>query len=550
MGTVQRETRVPSFETHPSRYRHWKLQIDGSVATLLMDVVEAGGLRDDYLLKQNSYDMGVDVELSDAIERLRFEHPEVRCCVITSAQPKVFCAGANILMLASSTHGFKVNFCRYTNETRLGMEDASMRSGLRFLAACNGTAAGGGYELALAADEIWLIDDGNAAVSLPEVPLLAVLPGTGGLTRLVDKRKVRRDLADVFCTRAEGMRARDALKMGLIDGTYARSKWTDGMATEARRLADRPARSERGIALLPLEIEVSADGRHRRGKHTELRIDADRRVAELTVFAPTGAAPSDEAALSDGGCRTWSMAAFRELENHLLELRFHQDVVGVITVRASGDARAVLAHDAALASLAGTWLADEIRWYQGRVLRRFDQTARSLFAIAEPGSCFAGSLLELALAADRVYMKDAGGTAIHVGPGQDGTWPTTTGASRLAVRFLGEPEKVGEAVAAGGPLDASEAMERGLVTFAPDDIDWDDEVRIAVEERVSLSPDALTGMEQNLRCVGVENGDSKIFGRLSAWQNWIFQRPNAVGEEGALTLYGHPTRPRYDWRRT
>jgi benzoyl-CoA-dihydrodiol lyase len=553
VGTVQRETRVESFQTDPSRYRHWKLALKGDVAVLALDVVEENGLRpDDYLLKQNSYDLGVDIELNDAIDRLRFEHPEVRCVVFTSAQPRVFCAGANIRMLASSTHAFKVNFCRYTNETRLGLEDASAMSGLKSLVAANGTAAGGGYELALAADEIWLVDDGAAAVSLPEVPLLGVLPGTGGLTRLVDKRRVRRDVADLFCTKAEGVRARDALKMGLIDGALSRSQWEAGIDRRAAALAaGSPARAAQGIAWTPVGGEVSADGRTRTWSTVRLEVSDADRVATLTISGPTGTAPSNAAALRAEGAATWSLRAFRELEDALLHLRFHHESIGVIVVRTVGDGAAVLAHDDALRALGTDWLATEIRAYQARVLRRVDHTARSVFALIDRGSCFAGSLLELAWAADRAYMHDTDGVSVRVGTSSADAWPMGTGATRLATRFLGSPDSVGRALAtAGTALGAAEALDIGLVTLAPDDIDWDDEVRIAVEERVSLSPDALTGMEQNLRFAGREGCDAKIFGRLSAWQNWIFQRPNAVGDEGALTLYGHPTRPRFDWRRT
>jgi benzoyl-CoA-dihydrodiol lyase len=472
--------------------------------------------------------------------------------VLDSAQPKVFCAGANIRMLATSTHGFKVNFCRYTNETRCALEDASANSGLRSLAALNGTAAGGGYELALAADEIWLVDDGSSAVSLPEVPLLGVLPGTGGLTRLVDKRKVRRDIADLFCTKAEGFRARDAVAHHLIDGTFPRSKWQDGVARRAAELADRPPLATEGISLPAVEGTVSDDGRTRTWKYVTLTLDEAGRVATLTVHGPDADPPSTPDALRREGADTWSMRAFRELDVALLHLRFNHDTVGLVLIHTRGDRDRVLAHDAALEAQKDTWLAKEIRLLQARVFRRLDNTARSTFAIVDPGSCFAGSLFELVLAADRSYMlEDAAGEVVIV-PSRDSasTWPMSTGLSRLAARFSGTPERVGEVLADPRPLAAPEALDAGLVTLAPDAIDWDDEIRIAVEERASLSPDALTGMEQNLRFVGAETCDSKIFGRLSAWQNWIFQRPNAVGEEGALTLYGFPTRPRFDWRRT
>ena len=550
MGTLEQITRVETFQTHPERYQHWRLSIEGAVATLTLDVQEENGLRSDYELKQNSYDLGVDIELNDAVERLRFEHPEVRCLVFTSAQPKVFCAGANIKMLASSTHAFKVNFCRYTNETRCALEDASAHSGLHSIAACNGTAAGGGYELALATDEILLIDDGNSAVSLPEVPLLGVLPGTGGLTRLVDKRAVRRDVADLFCTKAEGFRARDAKKYRLVDGTFPRSKWEAGVADRAASRAERPPRATEGIALKPVTYETTDDGMAYR--YVTVALDADQRVATLTMRGPDEAPPADAAALRAEGADTWSMRAFRELEDAILHLRFTHDTVGLVLVKTEGDARAVLAHDDALRSMGDDWLAKEIRLLQARILRRVDNTARSVFAIIEPGSCFAGSLLELAFAADRSYMleDEDGEVTITVGAAQTDL-PMSTGLTRVQARFAQTPDEAEAALGrTGDALDAPDAFDLGLVTVAPDDIDWDDEIRIAIEERASLSPDALTGMEQNLRFVGRETCDSKIFGRLSAWQNWIFQRPNAVGDQGALTLYGHPTRPHFDWRRT
>lgn len=548
--------RVASFHAHPSTYKHWKLVADGPVATLTLDVKEENGLRpNDYLLKQNSYDLGVDIELADAIERLRFEHPTARTVVFGSAQPKVFCAGANIQMLASSTHGFKVNFCRYTNETRCGLEDASANSGLRSIAALSGTAAGGGYELALACDEILLIDDGSSAVSLPEVPLLGVLPGTGGLTRLVDKRKVRRDVADLFCTKAEGFRARDAVKYRLIDASFPRSKWEDEVSRRAKADAARPPAATRGVQLPEIVSELSDDGSGtttrtvRTYRHVELKVDDTERVAHLTIRAPSGPAPS-LAELQAQGADTWSLRAFRELDDALLHLRFNHDTVGLVLVHTRGDPAAVLAHDRVILDNANDWFAREIRLKQARVLRRVDNTAKSMFAIVDTGSCFVGSLFELVLAADRSFMRDDGKVAIQVTSASSGPFPMSTGITRLQARFAGEPGAVDEILADSEPITGSDALDRGLVTLAPDNLDWDDEVRIAIEERASLSPDALTGMEQNLRFVGAETCDSKIFGRLSAWQNWIFQRPNAVGEAGALTLYGHPNRPRFDWRRT
>jgi len=552
MASEPRVQRIESFYAHPSSYKHWKLSVDGAVATLTMDIEEGNGLRsDDYELKQNSYDLGVDIELNDAIERLRFEHPEVRTLVFTSAQPKVFCAGANIKMLATSTHGFKVNFCRYTNETRCALEDASMNSGLKSIAALNGTAAGGGYELALACDEIYLVDDGSSAVSLPEVPLLGVLPGTGGLTRLVDKRKVRRDIADVFCTKAEGFRTREAVRMRLIDGGYPRSKWEAGIAARAAELAARPSDAPRGFPRSEVHSTLSEDGHTRDYKYVTLALDEGQRVARLTIRAPSEPAPADIDALHEEGDHAWSVWAFRELEDALLHLRFHHDTVGTILLHTQGDSAAVIAHDAVVQG-SDAWLAREIRLLRARILRRVDNTARSVFAIIDEGSCFVGSLFELALAADRSYMleDEDGAVTIQITDASAGAYPMSTGLTRLQSRFLGEPESVGSTIEDSRPLTAPEAFDGGLVTQAPDDIDWEDELRIAVEERASLSPDALTGMEQNLRFVGAETCDSKIFGRLSAWQNWIFQRPNAVGCDGALTLYGHPTRPAFDWRRT
>ncbi|MCB9676695.1 MAG: benzoyl-CoA-dihydrodiol lyase [Alphaproteobacteria bacterium] len=547
MASQPKVTHVESFQTHPSAYKHWKLSFDGPIATLALDIQEGNGLRpDDYELKQNSYDLGVDIELADAVERIRFEHPEVKTVVLTSAQDRIFCAGANIKMLATSTHGFKVNFCRYTNETRCGIEDASENSGIRFLAACNGTAAGGGYELALAADRILLVDDGSSVVSLPEVPLLGVLPGTGGLTRMVDKRGIRRDISDVFCTKAEGFRSRDAVKYRIIDGSFPRSKWDEGVKKVADEMAATASdRSGPGMVL----PEVT-----RPYRWVEVAHDDDGRVATITIQAPTSAPPTTGQALRAEGAATWSVAAMRELDDALLHLRFMHDTIGLILLKTTGDAAQVIAHEEALDALAGSgdWLAREIQLFQARVLRRVDNTAKSMFAIIEPGSCFAGILFELTLAADRSYMleDEDGEVTVQVTAASAGRFPMSTGITRLGARFVGTPEAIQAALDTDGPIDAPEAFDLGLVTLAPDDIDWEDEIRIAIEERVSLSPDALTGMEQNLRFVGSENCDSKIFGRLSAWQNWIFQRPNAVGDEGALTLYGHPTRPRFDWRRT
>ncbi|TVQ86770.1 MAG: benzoyl-CoA-dihydrodiol lyase [Deltaproteobacteria bacterium] len=554
MGTDVKIQHIPSFAAHPSAYRHWTLRLDGPVARLALNIDERNGLRpDDYLLKLNSYDLGVDLELHDAVERLRFEHPEVRAVIVTSDMPRIFCAGANIRMLASSTHGFKVNFCKYTNETRVGMEEASEESGQRYLAALNGTASGGGYELALACDEILLIDDGTAAVSLPEVPLLGVLPGTGGLTRLVDKRYVRRDLADLFCTKAEGFRARDAVKYRLVDQSFPRSKWEDGVAARAAEVAQaNPARDTKGVELPPIQAQIDDDGRRLTYSSVTVQIDPEQRTASLTIHGPQEPAPADAAALRDQGAQTWGFRAFRELEDALLHLRFNYDTIGVITVHTSGDAERVLAHDAVLHDHAGDWFADELRWYRARVLRRVDNTARTFFALIDEGSCFVGTLFELAQACDRQYMleDDDGEVRIQLNLASEGLYPMSTGMSRLQARYIGHEGDLRRALEATEPLTGPDAEELGLVTLCLDDIDFEDEVRIAIEERVSLSPDALTGMEQNLRFVGAENCQTKIYGRLSAWQNWIFQRPNAVGETGALSLFGHPERPEFDWRRT
>ncbi len=532
-----------SFDTHPDRYVHWRLSIDGAVATLTMKVQEDRPLWPGYELKLNSYDLSVDIELADAVARLRFEHPEVRCVVVTGGYDKVFCAGANIRMLASASHAFKVNFCKFTNETRCAIEDASAHSGQTWLAALNGTASGGGYELAEACAEIWLIDDGNSAVSLPEVPLLGVLPGTGGLTRLTDKRKVRRDMADVFCTKAEGFKAKEALKHRFVDGIAPRSKWAAAVADRAKAIvAAATARPADAVGVTLPSLDARITDTHMEYRHVSVRIDREARVADLVVRAP------DEAPSRSSD--TWSLRAFRELEDALLLLRFNHLDVGLVTLRVVGDAEAVLAHDAALDD--GTWLSNEIRLFQARVLRRVDNMAKSLFAIIEPGNAFAGSLFELALAADRSYMlsDDAGENAVRVTSASAGRFPMASGATRLAARFPGQADAAAKILAHEAPIDASAADALELVTVCPDEIDWEDEVRIAIEERCSMSPDALTGMEQNLRFGGAESCENKIYGRLSAWQNWIFQRPNAVGERGALKMFGAPERAVFDFRRT
>ena len=547
------------FETHPSRYKHWKLSCDGAIARLELNVDIDHPMRPGYELKLNSYDLGVDIELADAVQRLRFEHPEVKVVVVTSGQPKIFCAGANIYMLGSSTHGFKVNFCKYTNETRNTLEAACSESGQHYVAALNGVASGGGYELALACEEILLCDDGNSAVSFPETPLLAVLPGTGGLTRLVDKRKVRRDLADVFSSLAEGVRGKRAADWGLVDKVLPRSRFDAGVLERANALAAAtPDKKGAGVALSALEVsryeEASKAGSDYR--FVSVKVDKATRVAELTVLGPDTPAPATAEALRSAGADAWALRAFRELDDALLDLRFNHPNVGLVLVKSRGDAALVLEADRALAAQAeGDWFAREVLLHMKRVLKRLDLMAKSLFAIAEPGSCFVGSLFELTLAGDRTYMlgeDDDDGQAAFVGfsPLNFGPLTMSNGLTRLASRFLATPARVDELKEQAELLNGPSALEAGLVTFAPDAIDWEDEVRLAVEERASLSPDALTGMEANLRFCGPETLETKIFARLSAWQNWIFQRPNAVGERGALTMYGRPERPEFDWRRT
>jgi len=552
------ETNTPQepvcFETHPDRYVHWKLDFPadqgGKVARLVMDVKEDRGMRPGYPLKLNSYDLGVDIELADAIQRIRFEHPEVRALVVTSSKDRIFCSGANIYMLGSSTHGFKVNFCKFTNETRLYIEEMSAESGIPSLASLNGTASGGGYELAIACDEIVLADDGSSAVSFPEAPLLAVLPGTGGLTRLVDKRKIRRDLADAFSTIAEGVRGKRSVEWGLVDEAPPKAKLEE--ATK-RRLEGLVARSTRkpfpAVKLPALEAKRSADRIDY--EYVTLELNPKARTARLIVKAPTNKQPETPEELAKAGASAWAIKAFRELDGALLELRFNQPTIGVVSVETAGDAKQVLAVDAMLAKHKDDGLVREVTLLMKRVLKRMDLTAKSLFALVTPGSCFAGSLLELGLASDRIYMKDSEDEVVTVAasPMNAGALPMANGLSRLQTRFLKEPERVSR-VLEQGTFDTREAVKAGLVTFAPDDIDWDDEIRIAFEERAAMSPDAMTGMEASLRFAGPETMETKIFGRLSAWQNWIFQRPNAVGERGALTLYGKPERPEFNWQRT
>ena len=541
-----------SFETSPDRYRHWKQTFDGPVATLSMDVQEDAGLSSEYRLKLNSYDLGVDIELADAVQRIRFEHPEVHTVIITSLKERIFCAGANIFMLRGSSHAWKVNFCKYTNETRLAIEDASEHSGIKFLAAVNGICAGGGYELALACDEILLVDDGNSAVSLPETPLLGVLPGTGGLTRVVDKRKVRRDLADVFGTVAEGVKGRRAVEWRLVDAVYPTSQFKDRVARRAQELAalsDRPAAGP-GITLSALNPTVTADAVQYSA--VSLEIDRNKRLATLTVNGPEQEEPSTPEEILQAGERYWFVRAFRELEDALLRLRVNEPLIGTVVVKTRGDASRVLNADAALIANQDHWLVREVIHFVKRTLKRMDLTSRSFFALIEPDSCFAGTLFELALAADRSYMLDdpQHPVSIALSAMNGGPLKMSNGLTRLETRFLGQPDHVRDLLDEGEPFDPQAALDAGLVSFAPDELDWDDEVRLAVEGRAALSPDALTGMEANLRFAGPETMETKIFGRLTAWQNWIFQRPNAVGATGALTAYGSQSRPEFDFNRT
>jgi benzoyl-CoA-dihydrodiol lyase len=545
------------FQTEPSRYRHWRIERDGDVAYLIMDVDQAGGLSDGYELKLNSYDLGVDIELNDAVQRLRFEHPDVRCVVLKSGKDNVFCAGANIRMLGKATHGHKVNFCKFTNETRLAIEDASENSKQIYICAINGNAAGGGYELALAADHIMLVDDRRSAVALPETPLLAVLPGTGGLTRVTDKRKVRRDRADVFCSIEEGIRGAKAVEWRLVDEVVPNSKWKETVAARAHEIAarsDRPL-DAKGVTLNALARKI--DGDRISYSHVDVEIDRPRGLVTITVRGPSEAAPASVEAAHALGDKFWPLTVARELEDAILHLRANEAAIGVVLLRTDGNALAVLAHDDFLAKANGDWLMREIRHYLKRVLKRIDVTPKSFIALIEPGSCFAGTLAELAFAADRALMligtregDNRKPAAIKLGEANFGSYPMGNGLTRLQTRFLGEPNtldtlkgKVGQAV------EGEEAAEIGLVTVAYEDFDWDDELRVMLEERASFSPDAMTGMEANLRFAGPETMETKIFGRLTAWQNWIFQRPNAIGEQGALKLYGSGVSPTFNKER-
>ncbi len=543
------------YQTDPSQYKHWKLRLDGPIATLLADFDENAGLRPGYKLKLNSYDLGVDIELSDAINRIRFEHPEVGCVVLTSARDKVFCSGANIFMLGVSTHSWKVNFCKFTNETRNGLEDASRHSGLKFLAAVNGACAGGGYELALACDEIILVDDRSSAVSLPEVPLLGVLPGTGGLTRVTDKRRVRHDLADLFCTSVEGVRGQKAKDWRLVDDIAKPAVFAAQVQQRALALAsqsDRPA-DGRGVALSRIACEIETDAL--RYAHVTVEIDRAKRVASWTIKGPGPAQPQDIAAIEAAGAAWYPLAMARDLDDAILQMRTNELEIGTWLIKTEGELAAVLALDATLLAHQDHWLVRETMGLLRRTFSRLDLSSRSLFALIEPGSCFAGSLLELALACDRSYQlmlpDDAERTPkIAVSEANFSLYPMVTGQSRLGRRFYDEaPALAALRARLGQPLDADAAFKLGLVTSNPDDIDWTDELRIAVEERVAMSPDALTGLEANLRFNGPENMFTRVFGRLTAWQNWIFQRPNAVGEKGALKVYGKGDKAQFDWQR-
>jgi benzoyl-CoA-dihydrodiol lyase len=580
MGEGAALTSTVDFEKDPSRYRHWRVEYDGPIASVIMDVDPDGGLVPGYELKLNSYDLGVDLELADIVRRMRFEHPDVRTVLISSGNDRAFCAGANITMLGQSSHAWKVNFCKFTNETRCEIEDAIENSAQIWIAACNGTTAGGGYELALACKEIYLQDDGSSAVSLPEVPLLGVLPGTGGLTRLVDKRKVRRDLADVFSTTAEGIRGKKAVQWKLVDGTFPRSKFAEQIRARAQtiraELEQQLGHEQRvGVKLGRLHVEASEDGNIRKYSAVTLECDPDTRIATLTVHGPSEAdlalVQQGPEAIHAAGDSVWALRAYRELDDALLHIRINHLHIGLVLVKAQSDVARTVAYDNALLDAgdafahprAPGWFAREIVGFMARTLRRMDLTSRSFFAIGEAGTGWGGNLLELALASDRFYMRDDSSRSsaaegsehpveVGVSPMNWGALPMSHGQHRLEVRFYGEPGKLAalrELGLAGSVLSAEEADEAGLVTVRLDEIDWDDDTRVAIEERASLSPDALTGMEANLRFPGPENCDSKIFARLTAWQNWIFIRPNATGPEGALTLYGRPERPRFDWQR-
>src|SRR5450755_1802537 len=544
-----------TFDTQPDRYVHWRLNVEGAVATLTLDVDEDGGLRPGYKLKLNSYDLGVDIELNDILQRLRFEHPEVACVVLTSARDRMFCAGANIYMLGTSSHAWKVNFCKFTNETRNGMEDSSRNDGLKFLAAINGTCAGGGYELALACDEILLVDDRSSAVSLPEVPMLGVLPGTGGLTRLVGKRKVRRDLADMFCTNPDGIKGERARQWGLVDEVAPPAKFPELVRSHTQKLVENSSRpaDAKGIKLNPLQRRIDDSGYHY--QYVDVAFDRAARTATLTVRAPEGNQPGSIDDIRAAGDQWWPLAMARELDHAILMLRTNELELGLLLIKTTGSMDAVLANDAVMVEHRKDWLVRETIGLLRRTFARLDVSSRSMYAIVDPGSCFAGLLFELALAADRSYMlalPEEEGTApkIALDGFNFGLLPEVNGRSRLDTRFSGNTNRLAQLEQhQGKPLGPEEALELGLITVAPDDLDWEDEVRIAIEERASLSPDALTGMEASLRFPGAETTETKVFGRLSAWQNWVFIRPNSTGEHGALKLFGSGSKARFNWER-
>jgi benzoyl-CoA-dihydrodiol lyase len=550
-----KEAELVTFDAPAGDYRHWRLTIDGRIATLAMDVNEDCGLKPGYKLKLNSYDLGVDIELYNVLQSIRFEHPEVACVVLTSARERMFCAGANIYMLGTSTHAWKVNFCKFTNETRNGMEDSSRHDGLKFLAALNGTTAGGGYELALACDEILLIDDRSSAVSLPEVPLLGVLPGTGGLTRVVDKRKVRRDLADMFCTNPDGVKGERAREWGLVDDVAAPAKFQEAVRVRAENLAGvstRPA-DAKGIKLNPVDRKVDDGGYHY--KYVDISFDRAARTITLTVHAPEGDQPQTLDAVHAAGDKWWPLQMARELDDAILMLRVNELELGLLLVKTTGSADAVLASDAFMLANQSDWLVRETIGMLRRTFARLDVSSRTMYAIIEPGSCFAGLLLELALAGDRSYMlalpeEEGEGPRIALDEFNFGMLPAVNGRGRLESRFSADARHMAAAVEAKGKLlGPEEALSLGLITVAPDDLDWEDEVRIAIEERASLSPDALTGMEASLRFPGSETVETKVFGRLSAWQNWVFIRPNSTGENGALKLFGTGKKAKFNWER-
>jgi benzoyl-CoA-dihydrodiol lyase len=548
------ELKQVTFDVAENQYRHWRLTLDGRVATLAMNVDEDGGLRPGYKLKLNSYDLGVDIELHDILQRIRFEHPEVACVVLTSARERMFCAGANIYMLSTSSHAWKVNFCKFTNETRNGMEDSSRHDGLKFLAAINGTCAGGGYEVALACDEILLVDDRSSAVSLPEVPLLGVLPGTGGLTRLVDKRQVRRDLADMFCTNPDGIKGERAKQWGMVDDIAPPAKFAELVRARTQKLVESSSRAAdaKGIKLNPLQRRVDEDGYHYH--HVDVTFDRAARTATLTVHAPEGNQPASIAEIHEAADQWWPLQMAREVDDAILMLRTNELELGLWLLKTSGSIDAVLAADRLMLKERTDWLVRETIGLLRRALARLDVSSRSMYAIIKPGSCFAGVLFELALAADRSYMlavpEEDHSPAIALDEFNFGLLPAVSGRGHLDTRFGGDAAKLAELRGQQGKLLSPEqALEFGLVTVAPDDLDWEDEVRIAIEERASLSPDALTGMEASLRFPGAETTETKVFGRLSAWQNWVFIRPNSTGEHGALKLFGSGSKARFNWER-